>query len=65
LENKDDIKMSMDSDAVLDALEKMYPPDKYAFFRELRIGGGFAKDSQVSRIIRLVLKLRSQKAILN
>lgn len=36
----------MDSDFILRILGKEYPKDKYAFFEELRIGGGFSKDSE-------------------
>lgn len=34
------------SDYILDQLEKGYPPNEYAFFRELRIGTGYGKDSE-------------------
>ena len=36
----------IDTNFILDALEKEHPPEHYAFFRELRVGTGFGKDSE-------------------
>jgi hypothetical protein len=36
----------MDSKFILSVLKSIHDPQKYAFFEELRIGGGFGKDSE-------------------
>jgi len=36
----------IDSAFILNALRHKYPKDQHAFFEELRIGGGFGKDSE-------------------
>lgn len=51
----------MDSSEVIRILRHNHPPDQWAFFEELRVGGGFGKDSE-QRFDAWAINYRPSKA---